>query len=175
MLKKFTKSKVIFDVTFLMSSIVNAQDLQLSYYDGSESKFNLDEVRKITYKSDFIQLHLKNGEIYDWTFFEVDKFNFNNEKFNFNSTVKKINTFKVDVYPVPAHKVFNFKFQLLKEDIVSIKIFSTTGNLFFEKSLGNLVIGDYLESVNLSTLTKGTYLVCVTNREFAISKNNIKI
>ena len=64
---------------FLLSIIasVNAQTIDFNYTDGTTSSYNLNDIRKITFDVDIMNLHLWDGTIYSWDVNTIGQYEYN--------------------------------------------------------------------------------------------------
>jgi len=62
-------------------------------------------------------------------------------------------------YPNPSNGIMSISFNLSKNSPVSYSIYNTTGRMVMETALGTLSSGSYKETLDVSNLTSGFYLV----------------
>lgn len=70
-----------------------------------------------------------------------------------------INEASVNIYPSPATDWINIRFQIVKDSKVSIRITDLTGKVVYSSEKGTLGADVYRETIALSNLTQGVYLV----------------
>jgi len=56
----------LFISLMLFTTELNAQSIHFNYTDGTNASYNLEDVRKITFDADVMNLHLWDGSVYSW-------------------------------------------------------------------------------------------------------------
>ena len=46
--------------------IGNAQSIHFNFIDGTNTSYNLEDLRKITFDADVMNLHMLDGSLYAW-------------------------------------------------------------------------------------------------------------
>ncbi|MFT6850097.1 MAG: hypothetical protein ACJATA_000903 [Sphingobacteriales bacterium] len=87
----------------------------------------------------------------------------------------RIIPYGLNVYPNPMTTVGNIAFDLPSATNVTVNVFNILGERIQQENLGVLPAGAYKENLDISTLTKGIYLVKVTfNNMELIRKITVK-
>jgi hypothetical protein len=66
---------------------------------------------------------------------------------------------QLNIYPNPATQSINISYKLEKSSDINILVYDMTGKVVFTKSLGRKQVGNHTESIDLSSVSSGTFLV----------------
>lgn len=174
MAKNKSKSWVLLLAFMLMGTLSFAQNIQFNYTDGRNASYNLVDVRKINFDADVMLLHLWDGSVYSWNVSTIGNYEYDETPLNVNEWINTANAWEVSVFPNPTSTNLNVRFNLPKEDEISIALYDTQGKLILEKKMGKIASGEYQEILDLKNLTQGTYVCRITGKQNAITKQVIK-
>jgi sugar lactone lactonase YvrE len=85
------------------------------------------------------------------------------------STVPAVEITNVRVFPNPTNDVLNVDFEVKKSQSITIQFYSMDGKLLLQKPLGKRQ-GEQAETLNVSSLSSGQYLMVIIGEEFAVNK-----
>ena len=175
-LPKGTKTKPIALLIAAMfwGTMSFAQSIHFNYTDGTNASYNLEDVRKITFDADVMNLHLLDGSVYAWNVSTIGNYEYDETSLNLNEWISSANAWKVQVYPNPTSTNLHLRFNLPKEDEVSIALYDMQGKLILEKNLGNKISGEHQETLDLQDLPQGTYVCRIIGKQNSITKQVIK-
>ncbi len=164
----------MFSMTILFAFGLRAQSIHLNYVDGTNSAYNLNDVRKITFDIDVMNLHLWDGSVYAWNVSTIGYYQFDETSLNVQELLNNANAWEVKLYPNPTKTFLTVGFNLLFENEVSIKIFDSQGKLILEKNIGKKESGEHQDILDLTNLPQGTYVCQIAGLQNTITKTVIK-
>jgi hypothetical protein len=174
MSKNKSRPIVMLVLALLFTLGLNAQSMFFNYTDGTNATYNLQDVRKVTFDQDVMNLHLLDGSIYAWNVSTIGHYQYDETIVNTQEWLNQANAWQVRVFPNPSSTVLNVRFQLPKEEKVSIALIDLQGKLLLEKNLENKAAGEYQEILDLTGLSKGTYICRISGQQNTITKQVIK-
>ena len=174
MTKNKSRLIVLLVVGVLFCSGLNAQSIQFNYTDGTNHSYNLEDVRKITFDNDVMNLHLWDGSVYSWNVNTIGYYQYNETSLNIEDVLSNANAFKVNVFPNPTNNFLNINYSLTQEDDISIVVYDMTGKMLFEKKIGIQSTGDYQVSFDLLNEPIGTFICQIIGIKGRIVKKIIK-
>jgi hypothetical protein len=175
MATKNFKIGLLLGVILLLSKVNYAQNIHFNYTNGSSANYNLEDVRKITFDPDVMNLFLWDGSIYSWNVSTIENFNYEESPSNIQELLNNANTWDFSVSPNPTNTVLNIHFNLPKADEVLIGLYDMNGKLILEKNLGSKVTGEYQEQLDLTNIPQGTYFCRTSGIQNIITKKVIKL
>lgn len=161
-------------LTFTLTVKLNAQNIYFNFSNGTNTSYNLSDVRKLTYDEDVLNLHLWDGTIYSWNVSTVGNYQFDENSLQIEDFLNLANIWEVTIYPNPANSFFNVAFFLPQEDNITIELFDTQGNLIHTEKTGNVSSGRHTISVEINGLPNGIYLCKLTGQKQMVTKKIIK-
>jgi hypothetical protein len=168
------KSWMLLGVAMLMGTMSYAQSIHFNYTDGTNASYNLEDVRKITFDADVMNLHLLDGSVYAWNVSTIGHYEYDETSLNLNEWISAANAWEVRVYPNPTSTNLHVRFNLPKEDEISIALYDLQGKMILEKKMGNKISGEHQETLDLKDLPQGTYVCRITGKQNSITKQVIK-
>ena len=171
---KILKIQVALVMLMLTSSFTYAQSVYFNYTDGTNAGYNLEDVRKITFVADEMNLQLLDGSVYSWNVSTIGHYQYDENTIGIDELLNKANSWQVNVFPNPANNLLNIRYNLPAEDKITITIFDLQGKLLLETNAGARVKGEHQESLDISSLSAGQYVCRLSGQKNTISKNIIK-
>ena len=172
--KNKTKLFALVVLSLLMCTTSIAQSIHFNYTDGTNNSYNLQDVQKITFDADVMNMHLLGGSIYSWNVSSIGYYEYDESSVNIEEWLHQANAWDVAVYPNPTNGFLNVQFNLPKEDKILIGLYDAQGKLVLEKSLGNSALGEHKEMLDLTQLPNGTYVCRITGQHYSITKKVFK-
>lgn len=172
--KNKTKLFALVVLSLLMCTTSIAQSIHFNYTNGTNSSYNLQDIRKITFDADVMNLHLLDGSVYTWNVSSIGFFEYDESSINIEDWLNKANAWDVAVYPNPTNGFLNVQFTLPKEDKILIGLYDVQGKFVLEKSLGNSAAGVHKEMLDLTHLPNGTYVCRISGEHNTITKKVFK-
>ena len=157
-----------------MSAMVTAQSLHFDYIDGTAAAYNLEDLRKITFDADVMNLHMLDGSLYAWNVSTIGHYQYDESSVNVQAWLNDANAWEVAVYPNPTSTTLNVRFIMPKEDEVSIGLYDMQGKQVLLKNLGNKSFGSHQEMLDLTDISNGTYVCRISGKYNSITKQVIK-
>jgi len=174
MYPRFTKSFLFFLLFGIISISSRAQSIFFNYNDGSHAAYNLEDVRKITFAADLMNLHLWDGSVYGWNVSTIGYYQYNETSLNVQEWLNNANAWEVTIFPNPTSEILDVRFNLPKMDEISIELYDTQGKLILVKKIGKMLPGEHVEMLNLYNLPQGAYYCRINGLQNAISKKVVK-
>ena len=158
----------------LISTISFSQEVHFKYKNSSQSSYGLEDVRKITFEGDVMNLHLLDGTLYAWNVSTIGHYKYEETALNTQEFLNKANAWNLSVFPNPTSTNLNVSFNLPKADEMSIALYDFQGKIVLEKQLGTKAMGKYQELFNISALPNGVYVCRISGVHNSITKQIIK-
>ena len=174
MTKNKSKTFALLGMVMLFSFGLHAQSIDFNYTDGTNASYNLADMRKITFDADVMNLHLWDGSIYVWNVSTIGYYEYDESSLNVQEWLNNANELEVAIFPNPTCTNLNVRYNLPKEDVITIALFDMQGKLVLEKNMGKLSLGKHLESIDVSNLLKGTYMCHINGQHQSVTKSIIK-
>jgi hypothetical protein len=149
------------------------QNIYFNYTDGTSASYNLQDVRKVTFTDDVMNLHLWDGAIYSWNVSTIGHYEYN-ETANIEDILTTVNNLNVRVFPNPVNTNLHVQFNTVKEDLITVSLFDLNGNVLIEKNLGKLGSGAHQEILELLKVPQGTYVCRISGQQSSITKQVVK-
>jgi len=161
-------------IAMLLSTISFSQKIHFNYTDSTKSSYGLEDVRKITFEGDVMNLHLLDGSLYAWNVSTIGNYEYEETPLNTQELLNKANAWDLSVFPNPTSTNLNVSFNLPKADEMSIALYDLQGKVVLEKKLGTKAMGKYQEVLNISALPNGVYVCRISGVHNSITKQIIK-
>ncbi|MBU3659610.1 MAG: T9SS type A sorting domain-containing protein [Flavobacteriales bacterium] len=168
------KTGLLLVMLLLLCRFNHAQNIQFNYTNGSSVSYNLEDVRKITFDADVMNLFLWDGSVFSWNVNTIDNFNYEESYSNIQELLNNANAWNLNVCPNPTNSILNINFNLPKADEVLIGLYDIDGKPILEKDFGNKVAGEYQEILDLTNIPNGTYICRISGTRNIITKKVIK-
>ena len=153
---------------------LRAQSIHFNYTDGTNASYNLTDVRKITFDADLMNLHFLDGTVYAWNVSTIGDYQYDESSLNVQEWLSNANAWEVVIFPNPTSTTLNVRYNLPKEDELTIALFDMQGKLIHQKNLGKQVSGEYQETLGLTSISQGTYVCRISGQQNSIAKTVIK-
>jgi hypothetical protein len=170
MIKNKSKPVALLAAGLLLGTMSFAQSIHFNYTDGTNASYNLEDVRKITFDADVMNLHLLDGSTYAWNVSTIGHHEYDETSLNLNEWISAANAWEVSVYPNPTNTDLHVRFNLPKEDEISIALDDMQGKLILERNMGNKISGEHQETLDLKDLPQGTYVFRIAGKQNSITK-----
>ena len=172
--KNKAKPITLLGTALLIGTLGFAQSIHINFNDGINTYYSLEDVRKITFDTDLMNLHLWDGTVYAWNASTIGYYQYDEASLNVQEWLNKGNAWDVVIFPNPTSTNLNIRYNLLKEDIITIALYDMQGKLVLDKNLGKLSPGEHQESLDVSNLPKSTYVCHIDGRNQSVTKSIIK-
>jgi hypothetical protein len=169
------KTIALLGITMLFSVGLRAQGIHFNYTDGTNASYNLQDVRKITFDVDLMNLHLWDGTVYAWNVSTIGYYQYDESSLNVQEWLNNANAWEVAIFPNPTITNLNVSYNLPKEDEIMIALFDMQGKLIIQKNLGKQVSGKHQETLDLTVMPHGSYVCRISGQNNMISKTVLKI
>lgn len=164
---------------FIYSGCINeifAQaDINFSFNDGSENSYALQDVRKLDFNGDEMNLHLIDGSIFTWNINTIGYYDYNtNTPLKIDDILNKANDWDISVFPNPSdgHQILKLKLPNTTE--LSISIIDISGKQLIQQKLGSLSKGEHSIPLEWSNAAAGSYSIILNSKDFSVTKKLIK-
>jgi hypothetical protein len=174
MTKNKSKPIALLGMIMLFTFGLRAQSIHFNYTDGTNASYNLEDVRKITFDADLMNLHLLDGSVYGWNVSTIGDYQYNESSLNVQEWLNSANAWEVVIFPNPTSTKLNLRYNLPKDDEITIALFDMQGKLILQKSLGKLVSGEQQQTLDVSNLPEGSYVCRIKGQHQTVTKTVIK-
>ena len=174
MIKNKSKPLALLVAAWLFSIGLRAQSINFNYTDGTNASYSLQDVRKITFTADVMNLHLLDGSVYSWNVSTIDYYNYDETTVKIQELLNNVNTWQAIVFPNPVSNLLHLQFNLPNEDAIKITLYDLQGKLIMKKNIGKQSAGQHLEILDIAHIPAGTYVCSIAGQSNAISKRIIK-
>ncbi|MDA9986566.1 T9SS type A sorting domain-containing protein [Crocinitomicaceae bacterium] len=158
---------------FLLSIIasVNAQTIDFNYTDGTTSSYNLNDIRKITFDVDVMNLHLWDGTIYSWDVNTVGQYEYNEGTVG---VLEELNELQLTIFPNPAEDLLNLNFHNTNQGKMIMELYDIAGNMVLRRDFIELGSGLNQQSIDVSEIKSGIYNCRLIFENSSITRKIIK-
>jgi hypothetical protein len=157
---KNTLPMLLSGIALSFAFVLRSQSICFNFTNGTNSCFNLNELRKITFDANSMILHLWDGNMYSWNISTIDKY-------VYNESLSVTEEGHVTAYPNPSSSDVQLMFNLPKEDDIRIELFDSRGTLINEKKISNANPGLFQATLDLSQLNLGFYTLRIIGQNFS--------
>ncbi len=174
MTKNKSKPIALLFAAMLLGIMSFAQSIHFNYTDGTNTSYNLEDVRKITFDADVMNLYLWDGSVFAWNVSTIGYYQYDESSLNVEEWLNNANAWGVVIFPNPTSTNLNVRYNLPKEDVITIALYDMQGKLVLDKNLGKLSPGEHQESLDVNNLPKSTYVCHINGRHQSFTKSIIK-
>tara|TARA_B100001094_G_C18155089_1_gene785953 strand:+ start:582 stop:1094 length:513 start_codon:yes stop_codon:yes gene_type:complete len=161
-------------IAMLISTISFSQKIHFNYTDSTKSSYDLEDVRKITFSDDVMNLHLLDGSEYSWNVSTIGQYEYEETALNTQEFLDKANAWDLAIFPNPTSTNLNVSFNLPQADDISITLYDLQGKVVLEKNLGTTAVGKHQQVLDISALTNGIYVCKISGGNNSVTKQIIK-
>jgi hypothetical protein len=144
-----------------------AQDLQVISQDGTFTNYSISKPLKITYDSSSLFLSENNTLLKKWNFGELRKIVYVNVAGSIEENMKDSELYVLHAFPQPIQDKLNVSYEVPNSGLVSLEIYSLTGNLVYSSKLGVQTKGYYSTIVYVPFMPTGQYMLCIKGNSFS--------
>jgi hypothetical protein len=149
--------------------------IYFSYNDGSQNSYALQDVRKLDFNGNDINLHLNDGSIFTWNVNTIGYYDYNtNTPLKIDDILHKANDWDVNVFPNPSDGHQTLKLKLPQATELSISIMDISGKKIIQQQLGSLSKGEHSIPLEWSNAAAGSYSIVLNSKDFSVTKKLIK-
>ena len=173
---RFTKVIFLYLISLGVANSLNAQSaIYFSYNDGSQNSYALQDVRKLDFNGDDINLHLNDGSVFTWNVNTIGYYDYNtNTSLNIDDMLHKANDWDVNVFPNPSDGHQTLKLKLPQATELSFSIMDISGKKIIQQQLGSLSKGEHSIPLEWSNAAAGSYSIILNSKDFSVTKKLIK-
>jgi hypothetical protein len=121
-----------------------------------------------------MNLHLWDGTVYAWNVSTIGHYQYDESSLNVQEWINNANAWELVIFPNPTSTTLNVRYNLPKEDELTIALFDMQGKLILQKNLGKQVSGEHQETLDLTSIPQGTYVCRISGQQNTITKTVIK-
>lgn len=156
----------------LTGNISMAQNLYLNEVDGTETEYEISDVRKLEFTSSEVLLIMHSGDTIFQPITELKNYRYNSDN-SLSVETPSNYSYSLMVYPNPTKDDFEFKFIPKKSMLYTLSITDIKGRKLDDKKLG--VISEvYRGTVSLASYPAGIYFLTLKGGNMKISKKILK-
>jgi hypothetical protein len=150
------------------------QSIYFNYTDGVSTTYALQDVRKIDFSGDMMNLHLFDGTVYSWNISAVNFYEYQPEApIIVEEWLGKANDSQVKVFPNPGNGEQTIALAIAKEQRMLLQLLDANGQLVMERQLGILSKGEHSFPLAFNGAA-GQYTLVLRNDHFSVSKKIIR-
>lgn len=173
-----TKSKhwTLLIAAIFIGSMSFAQSIHFQNTDGTKTSYNLEDVRKVTMENNKVQVHMKDGNLYERDMAALQNYRYD-ESTNTTAVDKVLsegNKMGLVVYPNPTNNMLHLSYTLQQAEEIKCIILDVQGKKVSEVNLGKQTAGEQKQSISLKDLPAGSYTVQIQGQQFSIHKQIVK-
>lgn len=158
----------------LCSFNLDAQSIFFNYTDGSASAYALQDVRRIDFSGETMNLHLNDGTVYSWNIGSVGYFEYETDTpLKIEDWLSKANECQVKVFPNPANGEQTVALMLPLDEQLQLQVLDATGKVAMERNLGKLSKGEHTFALGFNGAA-GQYTLVLRNTRYSVSKKLIR-
>jgi hypothetical protein len=169
-----SKAIALLGIAMVFNAGLRAQSIHFNYTDGTNASYSLEDVRKITFEADLMNLHFSDGTVYARNVSTIGYYEYEQSSLNVLEWINNANVWDVMIFPNPTSTNFNVSYNLPREDEIIIALFDMQGKLKLQKSSGKQGAGEHQETLDLTSIDQGTYVCRISGLNNAITKTVIK-
>lgn len=157
-----------------ISTAIYGQKIHFDYTDGTHVTYALEDVRKITFSGDVMNLHLLDGSAYSWNVSTISQYDYEEPPLSTQTLLNKANAWDLKIFPNPTSTNLNVSFNLPQADDIGITLYDLQGKVVLEKKLGVTAEGKHQQILDISALTNGVYVCRISGGNNSVTKQIIK-
>lgn len=168
--------KFLYLILLIIGSIteLKGQSIFFNYTDGNISAYALQDVRKIDFVGDVMNLHLLDGTIYSWNISSVGYYEYEPDApLKIEDWLGKANDRQVKVFPNPANGEQTVALVLPKDEELLLQVLDAKGKVAMERNLGTMRKGEHSFPLGFNGAA-GQYTLVLRNNYFSVSKKLIR-
>jgi hypothetical protein len=164
---------------FLINSGINKIDAQnaisFSYNDGTQNSYALQDVRKLDFSDNNLNLHLIDGSVFTWNVNTIGYYDYDaGTPLNIDNILQIANDWSVHIFPNPSEGKQTLLLKLPRAIELSYTLIDNQGKIIVQKTLGTLSKGEHSIPVEWSQAATGAYSIVISSGDFSITKKLIK-
>ena len=152
---------------------LRAQSIYFNYTNGTNASYNLEDVRKITFDADIMNLHFWDSSVYAWNVSTIGYYQYD-ASLNVHEWLNIANAWDVSIYPNPSDGNQSIKLKLPQATELSFSIIDISGKQIYQQKLGELSKGEYTFPIDWSNASAGSYTIILKSNDFSVTKKLIK-
>jgi hypothetical protein len=168
------KTRVLLAAALLLGTMSYAQSIYFNYTNGTNAAYSLEDVRKITFNDDVMNLHLFDGSTYSWNVSTISYYEYDETPVNVEQLVDRANAWQAVVFPNPVNSALHVQYNLPKAEAIRIALYDMQGKLILENNLGTQGEGQHQAMLDLSNVAVGAYVCRIIGENNSISKHIVK-
>ena len=168
------KKMIIAGVFLIALKVSQAQNVYFNFSDGTTATFAMEEMRKVDFNADVMNVYLWNGSVYAWNVSVINSFEPEPNPAGVEDVQPAFNAMDILLFPNPSGGDVLLRYNLPKEDEIHYALFDAGGKLITESKLGIQAAGDYQQMLDLSNCAAGNYFLRFSGKNSTISKVLIK-
>jgi hypothetical protein len=148
---------------------LKAQNVYFSYSDGTNGAYSLNDVKRMTFNNNIMNLELNDGTSYQWNISDIVSFRYN-EVTGVGALLQGLNGLDVKLFPNPNSGSFQLAYNLPKQTNIEVSVYSTDGKLIKTIYKGQQSAGEQRINTSLTEIPKGIYTCRIEADGFAVNK-----
>jgi hypothetical protein len=154
------------------SPLLKSQSVFFSYSNGTNGTYSLNDVKRMTFNNNIMNLELNDGTSYQWNISDIVSFRYN-EVTGVGAVLQGLNGLDVKLFPNPNNGSFQLAYKLPKQTNIEVSIYSTDGKLIKTLYKGQQSAGEQRINASITEIPKGVYTCRIEADGFAVNKKMI--
>jgi hypothetical protein len=103
MQQKYFHILLFFLVTAGINQVYAQNAISFSYNDGTQNSYALQDVRKLDFSGNDLNLHLNDGSVFTWNVNTIGYYDYDTgTPLNIDNILQKVNDWSVHIFPNPS-------------------------------------------------------------------------
>jgi len=146
----------------------------LRFTDGTSGIYPLQQVKKLGFEGNGLNLQLSDGTEYAWQLSAIDHYKYTDIITSADEASPAADPWQVAVFPNPSDGKQYLRFRLPADGNAEVKVHNLAGKLIFRQSLDKLSAGQQEISLNWPAVKPGSYRMQLKCKQFSVSKPIIR-
>jgi len=159
-----------------LTRFIQAQNLNIYFYDSTSQSFTLQEVRALTFSNDSLNVITTRGVTHSWSFDFVNYYTYKESKTSSNQWKLKNNIPALLIYPNPSAGVLNLQFAIpsvSRGATYQVMVYDQNGRTVLNQSYQSGNVKSEKRQLDLQELANGSYTCAVRMNSYAIKQSFI--
>jgi hypothetical protein len=157
-------------VAVFSSFCLFSQNVLFTFNDDSQIDYGVDQIDKINFNSNFMQIHLNDATVISWDLSIIKNYTHTTSGLGISVNSPLIIDPKLSLFPNPSDGAITVSYTVLIPSEVKVSIYNLAGKLCFEKSNWHDAAENKVMDLQLSDFESGTYSFVVEGQSQRISK-----
>ena len=150
------------------------QFIYFRFFDGTQSAYPLQQVRKINFEPSFVKLQLSNGNSYSWATATIDYYKYIDIITENNVLYSDGNPWEVKVNPNPSEGKQLLRFRLPSASDLQVMVLDASGRFVLNRKHESLPKGEQELILDWPGVKPGNYQLIIQTKDFSATQKVIR-